>query len=196
MNSLQNIFQRMREYDNLAHIGEIARRYFAMNAFDGVLTIIGVLMGNMVAGVEDPQIVVSTGMATCVAMGVSGLWGAYLTEAAERKRDLDQLSRYTLTDLNDTRIGRASRVATVTVAVVDGLSPFLAALVVLIPFFAVGLFPAITWAYYTSLGMALLTLFGLGLFLGYISRGNMILYGVKTVIAGVVSILISFLLGE
>jgi predicted membrane protein (TIGR00267 family) len=186
----------MREYDNLAHIGEIARRYFAMNAFDGVLTIIGVLMGNMVAGVEDPQIVVSTGMATCVAMGVSGLWGAYLTEAAERKRDLDQLSRYTLTDLNNTRIGRASRVATVIVAVVDGLSPFLAALVVLIPFFAVGLFPAITWAYYTSLGMALLTLFGLGLFLGYISRGNMILYGVRTVIAGVASILISFLLGE
>ena len=121
MSSFKDMLRRMREYDNLAHIGEIARRYFAMNAFDGVLTIIGVLMGNMVAGVEDPRIVVSTGMATCVAMGVSGLWGAYLTESAERKRDLDQLSRYTLTDLKHTRIGRASRVATVTVALVDGL---------------------------------------------------------------------------
>ncbi len=195
MSWFRDVLRGIREYDNLANIGEIARRYFAMNAFDGVLTIIGVLMGNMVAGVEDPRIVVSTGMATCVAMGISGLWGAYLTEAAERKRDLDQLSRYTLTELNDTRIGRASRVATVTVALVDGLSPFLAALVVLIPFLTVGLFPAISLAYYTSLGMALLTLFGLGLFLGYISRGNLILYGVKTVIAGVVSILISFLVG-
>jgi predicted membrane protein (TIGR00267 family) len=83
----------------------------------------------------------------------------------------------------------------VTVALVDGLSPFLAASVVLIPFFAAGLFPAITWAYYTSLGIALLTLFGLGLFLGYISRGNLILYGIKTVFAGAISILISFLLG-
>ena len=196
MSSFQDLLRRIREYDNLANIGEIARRYFAMNAFDGVLTIIGVLMGNMVAGVENPRIVASTGMATCVAMGVSGLWGAYLTEAAERKRDLDQLSQYTLTDLNCTRIGQASRAATVIVALVDGLSPFLAALVVLIPFFSAGLFPAITWAYYTSLGIALLTLFGLGLFLGYISRGNLILYGIKTVIAGVVSILISFLLGE
>jgi predicted membrane protein (TIGR00267 family) len=195
MRSAREVVQRLREYDNLAHIGEIARRYFAMNAFDGVLTIIGVLMGNMVAGVEDPRIVVSTGLATCVAMGVSGLWGAYLTEAAERKRDLDQLSRYTLIDLDDTRIGRASRVATVTVALVDGLSPFLAASIVLIPFFVVGLFPAIAWAYYTSLGMALLTLFGLGLFLGYISRGNLIIYGIRTLIAGVTSILISFLLG-
>jgi predicted membrane protein (TIGR00267 family) len=195
MSSFEDVLRRIREYDSLANISEIARRYFAMNAFDGVLTIIGVLMGSFVAGVEDARIVVSTGLSTCVAMGVSGLWGAYLTEAAERKRDLNELGRYTLTDLNDSRIGRASRVATVTVALVDGVSPFLAALVVLVPFFATGIFPSVTWTYYISLGMALLTLFGLGLFLGAISRGNLILYGVKTVIAGVVSILISFLLG-
>ncbi len=196
MSRFWEVLQRLREYDNLANISEIGRRYFAMNAFDGVLTIIGVLMGNLTARVEDPQIVVSTGLATCTAMGISGLWGAYLTEAAERKRDLDELSRFTLTDLNNTRIGKASRVAVVTVAVIDGLAPFLAALIVLIPFFAAGLFPAITWVYYTSLGMALLTLFSLGLFLGHISRGNLILYGVRTVVAGLISILISFLLGK
>jgi len=196
MSPFWEVLNRLRKYDDLANIGEIGRRYFAMNAFDGVLTIIGVLMGNLTAGVEKAQIVVSTGLATCVAMGVSGLWGAYLTEAAERKRDLDELSRYTLTDLNGTRIGRASRVAVVVVALIDGLAPFLAALVVLIPFFAAGLFPAVIWVYYTSLGMALLALFGLGLFLGRISRGNLILYGLRTVVAGVLSILINFLLGE
>jgi predicted membrane protein (TIGR00267 family) len=187
--------RRVREYNRLANIAEIARRYFAMNAFDGVLTIIGVLMGNLAAQVKEPQIVVSTGLATCIAMGVSGLWGAYLTEAAERQRDLIELNRYTLTDLDDTRIGRASRAAVVAVAVVDGLSPFLAALLVLIPFFGVALFPTITWAYYTSLGVALLTLFGLGAFLGHTSRGSVVLYGAKTVVAGIVSILISILLG-
>ena len=196
MSRFWEVLQRLREYDNLANISEIGRRYFAMNAFDGVLTIIGVLMGNLTARVEEPQIVVSTGLATCTAMGISGLWGAYLTEAAERKRDLDELSRYTLTDLKNTRIGKASRVAVVTVAAIDGLAPFLAALFVLIPFFAAGLFPVITWVYYTSLGMALLALFSLGLFLGHISRGNLILYGVRTVVAGLVSILISFLLGK
>jgi predicted membrane protein (TIGR00267 family) len=191
----RDALRRIREYDDLAHISQIGRRYFAMNAFDGVLTIIGVLMGNLIAGVEDSQIVVSTGLATCIAMGVSGLWGAYLTEAAERKRDLVELSRHTMTDLNHTRIGQASRIAVVAVAVIDGLSPFLAALVVLIPFFVVGLFPAVTWVYYTSLGVALLTLFSLGLFLGHVSRENLIFYGAKTVVAGLVSIAISFLLG-
>jgi predicted membrane protein (TIGR00267 family) len=96
MRSLLEAVSYFREYDKLANISEIARRYFAMNAFDGVLTIIGVLMGNFVAGVSDARIVLSTGLATCVAMGISGLWGAYLTESAERKRDLDELSRVPL----------------------------------------------------------------------------------------------------
>ena len=195
MRSLLEAVSYLREYDKLANISEIARRYFAMNAFDGVLTIIGVLMGNLVAGVNSAQIVLSTGLTTSVAMGISGLWGAYLTESAERKRDLDELSRVTLTDLTDTRIGRASRAAIFIVALVDGLSPFMAALVVLLPFFLAGNFEDLTWAYYTSLGLALLTLFSLGLFLGHISRGRMIVYGFKTVLAGVVSIVISFFLG-
>jgi predicted membrane protein (TIGR00267 family) len=195
MGWFRRLWRQAREYADLANTGEIARRYFVMNAFDGVLTIIGVLMGNLTAGVEQPKIVLSTGLATCVAMGVSGLWGAYLTEAAERKRDLVELSRFTLTDLDDTRLGRASRAAVVVVALVDGLAPFMAALIVLIPFFLAALFPALTWAYYTSLGLALLSLFGLGLFLGRISRGNMFLYGVKTIIAGILSMGIAFLLG-
>lgn len=195
MRSLLEAVSYLREYDKLANISEIARRYFAMNAFDGVLTIIGVLMGNFVAGVGDARIVLSTGLATSVAMGVSGLWGAYLTESAERKRDLDELSRVTLTDLTNTRIGRASRAAIFIVAIVDGLSPFLAALIVLIPFILAGSSEDLTWAYYTSLGLALLTLFSLGLFLGRISQGRMIVYGLKTVLAGVVSIVISFFLG-
>jgi predicted membrane protein (TIGR00267 family) len=196
MGPFRNSLDRIREYDRLVNIGEIGRRYFAMNAFDGVLTIIGVLMGNLTAGVEEPRIVVSTGLATCVAMGISGLWGAYLTEAAERQRELGELSRHTLIDMDDTRIGRASRWAVAVVAVVDGLSPFLAALIVLIPFFLSGLLPSIQWAYYSALGMALLSLFALGVFLGNISRGNLFLYGLRTVVAGLISIAISFLLGE
>ena len=77
---------------------------------------------------------------------------------------------------------------------VNGLSPFLAALVVLMPFFVSDLFPTINATYYTSLGLALGILFSLGLFLGHISRENLVGYGLKTVGAGIVSIVIIFLL--
>ena len=195
MNSLRRFTDRLQRYNQLVNIGEIARRYFAMNAFDGVLTIIGVLMGNFTAGVEDARIVVTTGLATCVAIGISGLWGAYLTEAAERQREMLELEGYTLTDLQDTTLGKASRAAVVIVALVDGLAPFLAALIVLIPFFFPQLFPSIRWTYFTAIGLAMISLFGLGAFLGHISRRNIAIYGLRTVVAGVISIVISLLLG-
>jgi predicted membrane protein (TIGR00267 family) len=193
--NIQNAYARFRQYSRIVSMGEIARRYFAMNAFDGVLTIIGVLMGNFTAGIRDARIVVSTGLATTVAIGISGLWGAYLTESAERTRELAELEAQTLSDLGDTSLGMASRMAVVVVAIVDGLAPFLAALFVLLPFFVPDLFPSLEWVYGVAIGMAMLALFALGGFLGYISRQNMVLYGLRTLVAGVVSIGISLLLG-
>ncbi|MGV8025332.1 MAG: VIT1/CCC1 transporter family protein [Anaerolineaceae bacterium] len=194
-NPLKRMLERISEYNEIAEIGEIARRYFAMNAFDGVLTIIGVLMGHYAAGVDNPMIVVTTGLTTSVAIGISGLWGSFLTESAERKRGIDEISRSTLTDQNGSKIGKASRFAAVAVAIIDGVSPFVASIVVLIPFFFANLFANIHYVYYVSIGFALLVLFGLGMFLGKISKQNLIIMGLKTLAAGLVSILISTLLG-
>lgn len=191
----QQRIERLRQYLEIAEVGDIARRYAAMNAFDGILTIIGVLMGSYTAHVTDPRIVISTGLATSVAMGVSGLWGAYLTEKAERKRSLDELEQVTLSDLGDTHLGRASRLAVIVVALVDGLSPFLAALAVLTPFFLAALFPSPWHVYYLSLGMALGALFGVGVFVGSISRERLLVSGAKTICAGLVCMGINLLLG-
>lgn len=195
MSPLRRWLQQLREYEDISEVGEIARRYFAMNAFDGVLTMIGVLIGNYSAGVESARVVIFTGLATSMAIGVSGFWGAYFTESAERKRDLDDLESYTLTDLNETKIGRASRAAAIVVSVVDGLAPFLAALVVLSPFFLTSLWGEIYHSYYLSLAIALGALFALGAFLGAISRRNIALTGVKMIGAGLLSMVLGYLLG-
>jgi predicted membrane protein (TIGR00267 family) len=188
------LVEKLNEYDDIANIGEIARRSFGNNAFDGILTMIGVLIGSMASGVTDPNVVITTGLATSIAIMISGAWGAYLTETSERKKSLNELGRATLTDLNGSRIGRASRFAAVAVALVDGLAPFVGAILVLIPFFFSTAFPNISILYYTSLGAALLSLFALGLWLGYVAEDNLVKYGLKTLLAGLVSILIgSFL---
>jgi len=117
---------------------------------------------------------------------ISGAWGAYLTEISERKKSLNELGRSTLTDLNGSLIDRASRFAALAVSLVDGLSPFLGAILVLIPFFFSSLFPDIYILYYSSLGAALLALFALGVWLGYVAEENLFIYGLKTLLAGVV----------
>jgi predicted membrane protein (TIGR00267 family) len=191
---MQERLEKWREYSKISEVERIARRAFANNSFDGVLTMIGVVMGSFVVGVGDPTVVLVTGLSTALAIGISGGWGAYLTESAERRHAVGELERFTLTELQDTKIGKASRMAVIMVAAVDGLSPFLSALLVVLPFFFAPLLPSVDYAYYASIGMALISLFGLGIYLGNISKEKMILSGVKTMVAGVVCITLSYLL--
>jgi predicted membrane protein (TIGR00267 family) len=193
--SFSELREELQSYNEIADIGEIARRYFAMNAFDGVLTTIGVLAGNYLAGVRDLSIPVRTGIATSIAMGISGLWGAYLTESAERRRELAELEKVSLIDQRQTSIGKASRFAAIVVSIVDGIAPALAAIIVLIPLFLGDLIQNPVLSYALAGGLALLSLFALGLFLGKVSEENLIGYGLKTLLAGLAAIAINFLLG-
>lgn len=185
---LEPLVARVREYDEIVGIGGIARRYFAMNAFDGIVTIIGVLTGSLAAGIVRPSVVVVTGLMTAVAMGISGFWGAYLTESAEREKSLHALERHTLSDLSQTRIGRASRAAVVIVTLVDGLAPMLSAAFILTPFYFARAFPSVAWAYATSLALALTCLAALGAYLGFLAGRRRGWFAAKTLLAGVVAI--------
>jgi predicted membrane protein (TIGR00267 family) len=184
----------LREYERIAGFWQIARRALANNAFDGVLTMVGVIMGQWVGGVKSPGTVILTGIATSISIGVSGLWGAYLAESAERGRELADLEKISLTDLGETKIGRASRAAVVIVSLVDGLSPFLSSLIVLTPFFLASLIDNLLVSYVLSMVLALLSLFVLGMYLGHISGRSLVGYGLRTAFAGVVAIVITRLL--
>ena len=184
----------VREYERIAGFLKIARRALANNAFDGVLTTIGVLMGQYVVGIRDASIVIHIGVATSISIGISGLWGAYLAESAERGRELAELERISLTDLGETKIGRASRMAVIVVSLVDGLSPFVSSLIVLIPMFIAPFIGNILVSYALSMAVALASLFGLGMFLGHISGRSLIGYGLRTTVAGIIAIVINALL--
>ena len=128
------LFEVTNEDKNTANISEIAYFSFSNNAFDGILNMLGMKMVFYVSNVNNPNVIITTGLSTSIAIMISGAWGAYLTESAERKKDQDEIGRSMLTDLNHSRIGRVVRFAAIAVAVVDGLSPFLGAIFPLIPF--------------------------------------------------------------
>jgi VIT1/CCC1 family predicted Fe2+/Mn2+ transporter len=85
-------------------------------------------------------------------------------------------------------------VAVIIVSLVDGLSPLVSSLIVLIPFFFTPLLGGIMVSYGLSLGVAMVALFGLGMFLGQISGRSLLSYGLRTVVAGVVAILVNAVL--
>ena len=190
---LSGYIKKIKTYNKIASITKIIRRYFALNGFDGVITIIGVLIGNYVIGVKNYINVVISGAAICISLGVSGVWSAYYSETAERKKEMDDLEKSTLYNLDKTVISYAQIYASRVLAVVNGLSPVATAFIPIIPFLF-GKFIPINVCYYSGFGLAFLILFGIGLFLGKISKSNLVISGIKMLFAGVFCVAISFLL--
>jgi predicted membrane protein (TIGR00267 family) len=195
--SLQDRFKEyistIRTYNKIAGISKITRRYFAVNGFDGVITSIGILLGNYIIQVSEHKNVLIAGMAVIISLGVSGVWSAYNSESAERKKELDDLSESTLYGFEETVISRAQRFATIVLAAVNGLSPAVMAFIPLIPFLFGSLIP-ISYCFWIGFGLAFLILFGMGLFLGRISKTNIMISGVKMLVAGGISAGLSLLL--
>jgi predicted membrane protein (TIGR00267 family) len=197
-NLLDKITDRLREastYLRVTQAPKILRRYFAMNAFDGAMTSLGVIIGAYLTNITDPGAVVGVIIVGGVAMMVSGFSGTYMAESAERSHTLNELEDAMLIDLDQTIYGQASRFVSLFAAIVDGSAPFLASIPAIVPFVLaeLGLITPM-FAYTSSVLTTLVTLFLLGVFLGKISKNNVYFSGFKMVIAGIAVALIALFL--
>lgn len=174
---------------------EISRRYAVMNGFDGILTVFAVVLSSFLLGVEDPRFILATGFSASVAIGISGFWIAYLTEEAEQSRHQKELEEKIFTDLDNTMIAEAGRVAAIVNSVIDGASPFIFGTLVISPFIFVGPFDLeMNTVYIVSMVVSAILLFVLGVFLGRVSRSTGWIMGIKTLFAGIVVGLLTILI--
>lgn len=179
---------------------EIARRYLAMNSFDGALTMLGLVLGGLItinplSPEEGFTAILLAAAGTTIAMAVSGFSGSYLAESAERDREVDEIGKAMLCDMSQSMYAKAGRTTSVIVAIVDGASPAVAALIVMFPLFFVpmGLLDY-RMAFYFAIVICMGLLFVLGLFLGAVSKKNMWSYGAKTLFAGLMTAILMFLI--
>ena len=188
----KSFFRKIRLYLKVTRASGIARRYFVMNGFDGAMTAFGIILGSWIAGVSKPEVIVLAGLGACLAMGLSGFFGAYMAERAERERHLKELEKATHNHVDPIQY-EASRFVEFYVALIDGLSPTLTAIISIIPFILVSAgWMSIGDAYIVSMILALITLFLLGIYLGKISKENGWLYGIAMLIVGAFTALIIF----
>ncbi|MHA1796924.1 MAG: hypothetical protein ACTSVY_00630 [Candidatus Helarchaeota archaeon] len=206
-----DFLKRWKRYIEISEVGSLLERYFVMNAFDGSLTTLGIIIGawvgnggffnmpaSLVFNVETIKFIVLVGLATAFSMGVSGIWGSYLTEEAEKAKERKEIERaMVMTEgafRDDSEIVKAQKFASKICAFVDGLSPAMAAIVCLIPFFLAMALPLQGIAFLSSMGCTFAVLMLLGLFLGKISEKNLILSALKMIIAGLFITIIFILL--
>ncbi len=195
MNSFSDRLKKIRFHFTITKSGAIARRYFVIGAFDGALTILGVILGAYVAeGHTHPelakQLILGAGFAGGIALAVSSTVGAYEAERVEHVLNHQQLEKAMLRPVEGDR-KEAIRTSTWLSAFVHGVAPLLAAFVPLVPFFFMSLDNAVV----TAIGMTIAFLFALGAYLGSIIK-EMILYtGLRFVIAGLGTSIILILIG-
>ncbi len=174
----------------------IARRYFVLNGFDGILTVLGITAGSFSTGVANPSVLITSSLGAAIALGISGVSGAYITEKAERLKEFKHLQNKMLDEMEDSIHKENVNKRSIAISIINGLSPFGCAVIPTIPYFLVraGLF-SMDFGYYFSAGLAFLLMASFGGFLGKISRESVIIFALKMLFVGTVTAGLSMVLG-
>ena len=179
----------------LHHVGiaqGIIRRYFVTNGFDGALTMLGLMVGFHSNNNVTLQVAITACLSASVALFMSGLSSAYLSETAERKKELLELEQALLLDLSKSDYGKASRVVPILVAMVNGLSPLGISLIIIAPLWLAERGVQLPLPpFLLAISIALFIILLLGLMLGRLSNEFWLWTGLRTLaIAGVTMLVI------
>lgn len=174
---------------------EIARRMFVTNSFDGILAAIGVNVGGYSEAV-DPIVLALSIIGGGAAMGVfSGIVGVYLSERAERLRELKKMERNLQASLKGSIYWNAARMTPLYIALWSGLGIILFPTLIALPYLATAMCGCIATAlaFRASLAIALVVLGLLGAYLAKISGEpvwNSVIRAISVGIGGIILVLI------
>ena len=166
----------------------IVRRYFVVNGFDGALTMMGLITGFLISEPASLDVVIGACLGAAIALGVSGVSSAYVSEAAERRRALDDLQGAMVTDMGESLHADAARWVPMLIALVNGSAPLLISLLILTPLWLVQGGMLLPWsALHAAVAVALVLIFLLGVLLGRIARVSWWLSGLKTLLVALLT---------
>ncbi|MDT8419281.1 MAG: hypothetical protein RQ754_02525 [Desulfuromonadales bacterium] len=189
------ILRELKLLIRITRTHNIARRYFVVNGFDGALTMLGMIMGFYVSEAATTEVIVSACLGAAIALGMSGISSAYVSEAAERRQELRELESAMIRDLGDAAHGRAARLVPLIIALVNGLSPLLIALVIIAPLWLNAIIPtSLALSLQIAIAVAFVIIFMFGMLLGKVSETFWLFSGLRTLSIGAITCLIIFLL--
>ncbi|MFX1377332.1 MAG: VIT1/CCC1 transporter family protein [Promethearchaeota archaeon] len=93
------MFEKFKTYSKITNLWAIARRYFVNNFYDGMLTVLGILLGFFTIVLKegsdslDSYFVILAGVGSSISMFISGITGSYLSEKAEQKKIKEEINK-------------------------------------------------------------------------------------------------------
>jgi len=158
------------------------RRYFVVNGFDGALTMLGLIMGFLVNAPE-LSIMLNACLGAAIALGVSGVSSAYISEVAERRRELEKLEEAMVADMKGSAHAAAVSWVPLLVALINGMAPLLISMMIMSPLILVRFGVALPISpLYLAIIIAALLVFFLGAFLGKVASISWLASGIRTLL--------------
>lgn len=173
----------------------IGRRYFIVNGFDGALTMLGILLGFYQVGNTTIPMITGACLGAAIALGVSGFSSAYISESAERQKELKELESAMATSLEKSAHAQAARLSPALIALINGSSPLLLSLIIMLPLWFTAISDYLVLSPIESaISVALFEIFSLGIYLGKISGQFWLLSGFRTLLIALITGVIIYLL--
>jgi predicted membrane protein (TIGR00267 family) len=167
----------------------IARRLFVTNSIDSIISSLGVNVGAYNPGV-DPKVLILAVLGGSISLSlISGFIGVFISEKAERVRELRDLERKLGARLENTIYARSATLVPLYVALWSSTGMLLFPLVIVAPYTAVlaGIM-GLAEAFSASIAIALLSLAVIGAYLGIVMGERMWLSALRTLGLGIVTL--------
>lgn len=189
------LVRHIRLIMRLTETSGIARRYFALNAFDGALIGLGAIFGFYISEMQDYKVILLTIIAIAVGSAISGFSGAFISEKLEQEARIKRLEEATLTDLSDSIHYQASLTSSLIVSIINGASSVIAIFSVSIPYL-ICIYASLnrTIGIFGSIAMFLVLLTLIGYFFSRELKISTLSVVSRILIAGIIAIIIYFLI--
>ncbi len=172
----------------------IARRYFVVNGFDGALPMLGIIIGFLISEPASLDVIISACLGAAIALGVSGMSSAYISESAERQHALLQLEEAMLADLQNSHHGDAARWVPLLIACVNGAAPLFISLLIITPLWLADAGMTLSLSpLHAAILVALFLIFLLGVFLARIAGVSWLQSGIRTLLVALLTAALIYL---
>lgn len=189
------LLSQIRLLLHISDTGSIARRYFVVNGFDGALTMLGLIIGFLVSEPTDLSLIINACMGAAIALGMSGVSSAYVSESAERQQALAKLEESMNSNLHESVHGEAARWVPLLIAFVNGAAPLVISILILLPLWLAHSGVSLPVSpLYMAVIISLFLTFLLGVFLGRIAGVSWLRSGLQTLVVAVVTASLIYLL--
>ncbi len=163
-------------------------RYIILGSVDGILAILGVVIGASLSG--NPSFIISAAIGGAVALAMTNGVGSYLAEGAVEYGKLSRLEKPLLRSLENTRLEKDTKKKIRIDSITHGGASFIGSLIPILPFVILKSHQ-LEWA----VGLSITALAILGLYSGKIAKQSLLVHSVRMVGLGIAIVVAVILLG-